>query len=314
MGPAVEVFEGRVVRGDQPGPRAALDAHVADGHPLLHGQTADRLAGVFEDVAGPAADPDPGDQRQDDVLGTDPGDEAPVDADLVGLRVALEERLGGEDHLDLARPDPERQRPERPVRRGVRVAADDRHPGLGQSELRSDDVDDALSRVTDAVERDPELRAVGLELIDLGESHLVDEGQAAIRRRDRVVRGRDGLAGAAHADAAGAQPGEGLRTRDLVDEVEIDGQDGRRARVLGHDVVGPDLVDDGARRRGGHLPSLPERPREGRERGRSGPEAAPRRVGGGSEVTRPELSASADRYVGRVAVRRRAAPRWRSGA
>ena len=168
MGPAVEVLEGRVVRGDQPGAGAALDAHVADGHPLLHGQAADGLAGVLEDVAGPAADPDPGDQREDDVLGADARGEPPVDADLVRLRVALEEGLGGEDHLDLARPDPERERPERPVRARVRVAAHDRHAGLGQAELGADDVDDALPRVADAVERDPELGAVGLELVDLG--------------------------------------------------------------------------------------------------------------------------------------------------
>ena len=70
--------------------------------------------------------------------------EPAVDPDLVGLRVALEKRLGREDHLDLARPDPEGERPERPVCRGVRVAADDRHPRLRQPELRSDDMDDAL--------------------------------------------------------------------------------------------------------------------------------------------------------------------------
>ena len=185
-------------------------------------------------------------------LALTPGDEPAVDAHLVGLRVALEQGLGGEDHLDLAGPDPERQRPERAVGRGVRIAAHDRHPRLGQPELRADDVDDALARVADAVERDPELGAVGLELVDLGERHLVDERQAAVGRRDRVVRGRDGLAGAADADPAGAQPGEGLRAGDLVDEVEIDGQDGGRTRVLGHDVVVPDLVDDGARRGSGH--------------------------------------------------------------
>ena len=144
-------------------------------------------------------------------------------------------------------PIPNASAPNAPWVDGVRIAAHDRHPGLGQPELRSDDVDDALARVADAVERDPELGAVGLELVDLGERHLVDERQAAIGRRDRVVGGRDGLAGAAHADAAGAQPGEGLRAGDFVDEVEVDGQDGGRTRVLGHDVVVPDLVDDGAR-------------------------------------------------------------------
>ena len=66
-----DVLERGVVGRDQAGPGAALDAHVADGHPLLHRQAADRRAGVFEDVAGPAADADPGDQGQDDVLGAD---------------------------------------------------------------------------------------------------------------------------------------------------------------------------------------------------------------------------------------------------
>jgi hypothetical protein len=31
-----------------------------------------------------------------------------------------------------------------------------------------------------------------------------------------------------------------------VDEVEVDGEDGRGARILGDHVVGPDLLDDGA--------------------------------------------------------------------
>ena len=69
--PSGEVLERRVVRGDQAGPRAALDAHVADRHPLFHGQRPDRLAAVLEDVAGPAADADPRDQVEDDVLGAD---------------------------------------------------------------------------------------------------------------------------------------------------------------------------------------------------------------------------------------------------
>ena len=93
-------------------------------------------------------------------LALTPGVEPAVDPDLVGLRVALEQGLGREDHLDLARPDPERERAERAVRARVRVAADDGHPGLGQPQLRPDDVDDALARVADAVERDPELGAV----------------------------------------------------------------------------------------------------------------------------------------------------------
>ena len=126
-------------------------------------------------------------------LALTPGREPAVDADLVGLRVALEQRLGGQDHLDLARPDAERERPERAVGRGVRVAAHDGHARLGQAQLRADDVDDALARRADAVERDAELGAVRLQLADLGGGLLVEDRQAARRRRDRVVGRRDGL-------------------------------------------------------------------------------------------------------------------------
>ena len=271
---SVQVLERRVVGRDQAGPRAAFDAHVADRHPLLHRQAADGVAGVFEDVAGPAADPDPGDQREDDVLGADAGRQPAVDPDLVGLRVALEQRLRGEDHLDLARADAERERAERAVRAGVRIAADDRHARLGQAELRPDDMDDALRGVADAVQRDAELGAVRLELADLGRGHLVEDRQAAVRRRDRVVGRRDGPLRVADLQAAGAEPGERLWARDLVDEMEVDGEDGRGARVLGDDVLGPDLVDD--RARVGHAAARSVR--SGMRQGVRGPPGRPERT------------------------------------
>jgi hypothetical protein len=179
-------------------------------------------------VAGPAADPDARDEREDDVLRADPGREPPIDADLIGLRVALEQRLGREDHLDFARADPERQRTEGAVGARVRVAAHDRHAGLGETQLRPDHVDDPLAGVTDAVERDPEFRAVRLELADLRRGELVEDRQARGRRGDRMVGRGDGLAGPADAQSARAQTREGLRAGDLVDEVEVDGEDGRR--------------------------------------------------------------------------------------
>ena len=186
------------------------------------------------------------DQREDDVLGRDAGFEAPVDADLVGLRLALEQGLGREDHLDLARPDPERERPERPVGRGVGVAAHDRHARLGEPQLRADDVDDALVVAAEAVERDPELRAVRLELLDLG-GRLHGRGWEAAgvvgvewSAVATVLSGR-------RTQAAVAEAGERLGAGDLVDEVEVDREDGGRVGLLGDDVVVPDLLDEGAR-------------------------------------------------------------------
>ena len=176
-----------------------------------------------------------------------PAVEPPVDPDLVRLRLALEERLGGEDHLDLARPDPERERPERAVRRRVAVAAHDRHARLRQPELRPDDVDDALGVAAERVERDAEVAAVRLELGDLGRRLHVDDRQAARRRRGAVVGGRDGLVGAPDREAAGPEARERLRAGDLVDEVQVDREDGRRALVLRDDMVVPDLLDECSR-------------------------------------------------------------------
>jgi hypothetical protein len=236
-----------VVRGDEPGPGAALDAHVADRHPLFHRQRADRLAAVLEDVAGATADPDSGDEGQDDVLRADAGGEASVDPHLVRLRFALEEGLGGKDHLDLARPDAECQRTERPVRGRVRIATDDGHPRLGETELRTDDVDDPLVGRADAVKRDPELGAISRQLVDLGRGHDVEDRQVPWMGRNRVVGRRDGPLRVAYPKAARAKPRKRLRRRHLVDEVEVDGEDGRRAFILRDDVVVPDLLDDGAR-------------------------------------------------------------------
>jgi hypothetical protein len=88
--------------------------------------------------------------------------------------------------------------------------------------------------------------AVGLELGHLGGGHRVEDRQAAVVGGDRMVGRGDGLAGPPDGRATGAEAGESLRAGDLVDEVEIDRQDAGRARLLGDEMVVPDLVDEGS--------------------------------------------------------------------
>ena len=135
---------------------------------------------------------------------------------------------------------PNRERAERAVRGRVAVAADDRHPGLRDAELRADHVDDALAAAAGRVERDAELLAVAAQRLELllGElvRRAVDRRHVVIHRRERPVR-------PAHAAAGQAQPLERLRRGDLVDQVQVDVEQRRLARRLGDDVPLPDLLE-----------------------------------------------------------------------
>ena len=55
----------------RPGARAAFDRHVADRHPPFHRKRADRVAGIFDDIAGAAGRADLVDDGEDDVLRAD---------------------------------------------------------------------------------------------------------------------------------------------------------------------------------------------------------------------------------------------------
>ncbi len=145
--------------------------------------------------------------------------------------------------LDLAGADAEGQRAERTVRCGVRVAADDRHAGLRDAELRSDDVDDALAAVAEAGVGDTELGRVAIERLELQTREVIlDPGDAELdaRRRRVVVGGRERPIGPADPAPGEAEPLERLRARHLVREMQIDVQ-----QVVADDVIGPDLLEAG---------------------------------------------------------------------
>ena len=173
-------------------------------------------------------------------LAVTPGAQLAVDDDGHGAERLQGQRLGREHVLDLGRADPERQRPEGSVGRGVAVAADHGQPGLGEPELRADDVDDALVDVAHGEQRDAELRAVAPERLHLGLAHRVGDGSG--RRRDVVVLGRDGQVGPPNGATGQPEAVEGLRAGDLVEEVQVDVQQVGLAFGLAHHVRLPDLL------------------------------------------------------------------------
>ena len=70
-----------------------------------------------------------------------------------------------------------------------------------------------------------------------------------------MIGGGDRLIWATHLQTARAETGERLRAGHLVDQVEVDGEDGGRPLVLAHHMLIPDLLDDRLR----HATSVPER-------------------------------------------------------
>ena len=242
---ALDVVEGRLVGGDQAGLGAPLDRHVADGHPGLHRELLDGLAAVLDDVALPAARARVGDEREHQVLGGHAAGRLPliVTAIVLGLAcisVCVASTCSTSDGADA-----ERDRAERAVRAGVAVAADDRHAGLGQAELRADHVHDALLDVAERVQADAELLGVATQRLDLGAGDGVGDRLVPVERGDVVVLGGEGEVGAAHGAAGEPQPVERLRRGHLVDEVEVDVEEVRLTLGGSDDVLVPDLLGQG---------------------------------------------------------------------
>ena len=123
----------------------------------------------------------------------------------------------------------------------MRIAAHDRHPRLRQPEVGADHVNDALTLRAVGAHRDFEIGTVALEHLDLESRHVIDDWQTAIGGRDGMVGRGDGAVGAAHAKLRKSQLVKGLRTRDLLDEMEI-----TEDQVVRDEVVVPDLSDRSA--------------------------------------------------------------------
>ncbi len=237
-GAALEIGERRRVGRDHPGPRAPLDRHVRDGHAPVHRECADGLARVLDDVAGGPRGGLLRDQAEDQVLRPHAPAGQARERHAHRLRRPLRQRLRGQDVLDLARADAEGERSERTVGGRMRVAADDRHPGLRQAQLRPDHVHDALPCVAEPVVRHAELGDVALERVELRLRDRVGVRSRELPGRHVVVGGGDRAVDAPHAAAGGAQAVEGLRARDLVDEVQVDEEQVVADRVLVPDLPG----------------------------------------------------------------------------
>ena len=174
-----------------------------------------------------------------------PGGGVPSTVDPHVLRLFLDERLSGEDVLDLGRPDAVGERAKSAMGRGVAVAADDGHAGKGEALLRTDDVDDALAMVELVVVFDIEIDGILRERRHLDRRFGVVDAVAAVGGLDVVIDHGERLLRRANLSPGHAQALEGLGTGDLVNEMPVDIEKRGAVRIGMDDVVVPDLVVKG---------------------------------------------------------------------
>ena len=119
-----------------------------------------------------------------------------------------------------------------------------------------DHVDDALADVELVEVLDAEILGVLGESRNLGRGFGILDAVRAVGGRHVVVDHGQRLARLAHLAAGHAQALEGLRARDLMDEVAVDVEKARPVILLIDDVVVPDLVIEGAGFSHGSLPTV----------------------------------------------------------
>ena len=144
--------------------------------------------------------------------------------------------------LDFGGANAERQRAERAVRGGMRVAANHGHAGERGTLLRTDHVHDTLTGVVHAELGDAEVTAIRVQRLDLQARHRVGDALGAVGGRYVVVGGRKVGVHAPELARGQAQALEGLWARDLVHQVPVDIKQAGTVLVLANDMGIPELV------------------------------------------------------------------------
>src|SRR5260370_22947751 len=240
-GTAFEIRKRGLVGRNHARARPSLNAHVADGHAPVHRKRTNSFAAIFRHVAVSAADADLPDNGENQVLRGDAFGTLAVDKNVQRLRTRLHQTLRGEDVLDFAGADAERQRTDRSVRRRVAVAANDGLSRLCDAELGTDDVHDALMLAVHVEEAYAGFAAVFLEGIELELGVVIEDGQRAILGGNRVVHHRESEIRTAHLAAFRAEACKSLGRSAFVNEVAVDVNDRWLAGILAYHVSVPDI-------------------------------------------------------------------------
>ena len=205
------------------------------------------VAGVLVGIADASVHAEPPDDLEDDVFRVDALRQRSRHLDPPDLERLEGQALRGQDVPHLRRADAERDCAKRPVCRRVAVAARDRHAGLRNPELGSDDVHDTLRPAVEVEQRHARLAAVALESREHVFGHDVHERPPLIARRHDVIDRRDGATGIPNLPPSRPQHVKRLRARDFVDEMQPDKQLRLSIRQRPDGMGVPDFLQQGLR-------------------------------------------------------------------
>src|SRR6476646_6722475 len=138
------------------------------------------------------------------------------------------------------------------MRGSVAVAANNRLSRLRDSQLRPDDVYDALILAVHIEQADAGLFAILFQRVELRFGILVDNRQETVFGGYRVIHHCESQVGAAHFAAFRAQAGERLRRSAFVNQVAVNINERGLARLFINNVVVPNLFVQSF---GGHVDS-----------------------------------------------------------
>ena len=238
----LEVIDGGVVRRDHARTCARLDRHVAQRHAPFHRQAAYRAAGKLDRVTGAARRADPADHRQRDVLRSHAPAELTLDHHLHGLGFFHQQTLRRHHMLDLGGADAERQRGERAVGAGMRIAAHHRHARQGRALLRPDHMHDALAHVVHFEFVHAKLGAIAVQRLHLQARDRVGDALRAPGSRHVVIGYREDRSAAPQLAPGQLQALKSLRAGHFMHQMAVDINQRGAVGFLPHHVSIPEFV------------------------------------------------------------------------
>src|SRR5690554_3509809 len=188
------ILNGGVIHRHHTHTGAALDGHVADGHPTFHAQTTYRLTTKLDGVTGTASGADLTNDGQNHILAGHTRAKLAVHLHQHVLHLLLNQALGGQNMLNFRGTDTVGQATKGAVGGGMGITTHNTHARQGRTLLRPDHVDDALTLVLDLEFQDPEFVAVLVQGFHLGAGNRVHnavDAPVTIGGRHVVVRCRD---------------------------------------------------------------------------------------------------------------------------